>query len=102
MIIHKEIDLNKPLSDEQIKMLEALKTRPDQPDEDCPELTEEQMSKLVRVLEEPNKETKEAIEEVKRMKADPSLGKTYTDFDDMMRNLFKKADTCPLFSKVIK
>lgn len=27
--------------------------------------------------EEPNEETKEAIEEVKRMKADPSLGKTY-------------------------
>lgn len=35
--------------------------------------------------EEPNEETKEAIEEVKRMKADPSLGKTYTDVDEMMR-----------------
>ena len=35
----------------------------------------------------PNAETKEAINEVKRMKADPTLGKTYTDVDEMMREL---------------
>ena len=29
----------------------------------------------------------EALEEVRRMKADPSLGKTYTDVDAMMREL---------------
>ena len=40
MIIRKEIDLNAPLTAEQEQMLEALKTRPVQPDEDCPELTE--------------------------------------------------------------
>ena len=34
----------------------------------------------------PNAETKEAINEVKRMKADPTLGKTYTDVDEMMRD----------------
>ena len=32
----------------------------------------------------PNAETIEAIQEVKKMKADPSLGKTYTDVDQMM------------------
>lgn len=35
----------------------------------------------------PNKETIEAMEEVRRMKRNPSLGKAYTDVDDMMREL---------------
>ena len=34
----------------------------------------------------PNAETVEAIQEVKRMKADPSLGKTYSNVDQMMRS----------------
>lgn len=37
----------------------------------------------------PNEETIEAIEEVKRMKQDPSVGKTYTDVDEMMEELLK-------------
>ena len=37
MIIRKEIDMKKPLTDEQKQMLEALKTRPVTPDEDCPD-----------------------------------------------------------------
>ena len=36
-----------------------------------------------------NAETLEAIEEVRRMKADPSLGKGYTDIDDMMKELLE-------------
>ena len=35
----------------------------------------------------PNAETIAAIQEVKRLKADPSLGKTYTDVDQMMEEL---------------
>lgn len=35
----------------------------------------------------PNPETKEAIEEVKMMKQDPSIGKSYTDIDEMMKEL---------------
>lgn len=35
----------------------------------------------------PNAETQEAIREVKQMKADPTLGKTYTDVDEMMKDL---------------
>jgi DNA-damage-inducible protein J len=38
-------------------------------------------------LDTPNAETLEAIEEVKRMKKDPSLGKGYTDVDQMMKEL---------------
>ena len=37
--------------------------------------------------ENPNTETIEAINEVQRMKADPTLGKTYTDVDSMMEDL---------------
>ena len=35
----------------------------------------------------PNAETVEAIKEVKRMKANPSLGKTYSNVDQMMEEL---------------
>ena len=37
----------------------------------------------------PNRETREVIEEVQRMKADPTMGKTYTDVDEMMKDLLK-------------
>ena len=35
----------------------------------------------------PNAETIVAIEEVQRMKADPAIGKTYNNVDEMMRDL---------------
>ena len=35
----------------------------------------------------PNAETREAIREVQRMKADPTFGKTYTDVDQMVEEL---------------
>lgn len=35
----------------------------------------------------PNAETIEAIQEVKRMKANPGLGKTYSNVDQMMEEL---------------
>lgn len=35
----------------------------------------------------PNSETIEAIQEVKEMKKNPDLGKTYTDVDQMMEDL---------------
>ena len=38
-------------------------------------------------LDTPNKETLMAIEEVQQMKKDPSLGKAYTDVDEMMKEL---------------
>jgi hypothetical protein len=51
MTIRKEIDLEQPLTAEQKQMLEALKARPVQPDQDCPELTAEQLHQLVNVSE---------------------------------------------------
>ncbi len=38
-------------------------------------------------LRVPNAETLEALEEVKAMKKDPSIGKAYTDVDVMMKEL---------------
>ena len=38
-------------------------------------------------IRKPNSETLEAIAEVKAMKENPSLGKTYTDVDLMMKEL---------------
>ena len=35
----------------------------------------------------PNAETKKALQEVQRMKADPSIGKTYTDVDQMLTEI---------------
>lgn len=35
----------------------------------------------------PNAETQEAIREVKQMKANQTIGKTYTDVDEMMKEL---------------
>ena len=37
--------------------------------------------------ENPNAETRQAIQEVQRMKADPTMGKTYTDVEEMMKEL---------------
>ena len=35
----------------------------------------------------PNSETIDAIEEVQKMKSDPTIGKTYNNVDEMMRDL---------------
>ena len=37
--------------------------------------------------EVPNEETMEAIREAQAIKADPSIGRTYTDVDEMMKEL---------------
>lgn len=37
----------------------------------------------------PNSETKTAIEEVQKLKENPSMGKSYTDIDQMMEELLQ-------------
>lgn len=44
-----------------------------------------------------NKETIEALQEVKNMKADPSLGKTYSDVDQMIEELLSDVTHSDLF-----
>lgn len=48
MIVRKEIDLKQPPSEKQLKMLKAMEERPIVFDDDSPELTAEQLSKLRR------------------------------------------------------
>ena len=49
MIVRKEIDLTQPLTPTQIETLNALASRPISPDEDCPELTTEQLTQFRRI-----------------------------------------------------
>ena len=51
MITRKEINLNTPLTEAQIEMLNTLAATPAVPDEDCPELTLEQLAKFKRISE---------------------------------------------------
>lgn len=83
MIIHKEIDLNKPLTSEQMQMLKEMESRPVQPDEDCPELTEEQLVRFAEAARERRKriETKQTVAirlSPQALNKAKSLGKGYT------------------------
>ena len=48
-MVEKEIDFSKGLSKQQIQMLKELEERPIVYDEDCPELSEEELSKFKHV-----------------------------------------------------
>ena len=81
-MIRKDIDLKAPLTEAQKQMLERLKDRPVQPDEDCPELTAEQLSQMVRLSEQSREERKKQTVTLrlspKALQTARSLGKGYT------------------------
>ena len=64
------------------QMLEALKTRPVTPDEDCPELTDDQLNRLAELAqqrrEERNKQTVTLRLSPQALRTAKSLGKGYT------------------------
>ena len=82
MTVRKEIDFDKGLTPEQMKMLEEMETAPIEFDEDCPELTEEQLKSFKRVLTENridrNKQTVTIRLSPKALRTARSLGKGYT------------------------
>ena len=82
MLIQKDIDFSKGLSPEQIKMLEALEDFEDEYDEDCPPLTDEQLSKMYRVSEKNREERLKQTVTLrisrKALNKARSLGKGYT------------------------
>ncbi len=82
MTIRKEIDLNEPLTTEQKQMLNALKSRAVCPDEDCPELTANQLGQLAKVSEirrdERRKQTVTLRLSPQALQTAKSLGKGYT------------------------
>ena len=53
MIVTYNITPGTPLTPEQIKRLDALKDRPITFDEDCPEMTDEQLKQFKRVHPRP-------------------------------------------------
>ena len=64
MLVKHKLDFSVPLTKEQIEMLEALKDRPVVPDEDCPELTDEQLRIMVearRIRQERKKKEKRSF-----------------------------------------
>lgn len=81
-MVRKEIDVNKPLTDAQKAMLQALASITDKPDDDCPELTEAQLSQFKRIAElkreERRKQTVTLRLSPQALKKAKSLGKGYT------------------------
>ena len=80
MITRKEINLNTPLTEAQIEMLNTLAATPAVPD--CPELTLEQLAKFKRISEA-NRESrcKQTVTlrlSPQAMRRAKSLGKGYT------------------------
>ena len=82
MIVRKEIDITKPLTPEELEMLKEAEAAPIVFDEDCPELTEEQLSEFHRVSEirkeERRKKTVTIRLSSKSLSKAKSLGKGYT------------------------
>lgn len=82
MTIRKEIDFDKPLTNEQIKMLEALEERPVVCDEECPELTDEELSEFKRISDQKREERRKQTVTLRlspqALSKAKSLGKGYT------------------------
>ena len=78
MIIRKEIDMSKPLTPEQIKMLEEMDKRPVVPDEDSPAYSKEELIRLKKVAEQKRAEKQSQVVTVrlsdKSMEKAKSLG----------------------------
>ena len=75
------IDLSKPLTPEQKEELEKAKQMPITFDEDCPELTPEQLKKFRRVSEIRQERKKQVVTlrlSAKTLEKAKSLGKGYT------------------------
>lgn len=82
MIVRKEIDPTQPLTPSQVEMLHNLESRPIAPDEDCPELTMEQLAQFRRISaanrEERCKQTVTLRLSPQALRRAKALGKGYT------------------------
>ena len=83
MTVYEELNFNDKLTEEQIAMLKELEASPAVPDEDCPELTDEQMAKLAEAAREKRQKTQNKQTVAIRLSPQAlakakSLGKGYT------------------------
>lgn len=97
MIIRKEIDLNEPLTEEQKEMLTKMQSQEATPDEDSPELTQEQLDSLVAISKKRREERKKQTVTIRlspqALKTAKSLGKGYTSvLSRILENTLSDAD----------
>ena len=82
MIVRKEIDPTQSLTPSQVEMLHNLESRHISPDEDCPELTMEQLTQFRRISaanrEERCKQTVTLRLSPQALRRAKALGKGYT------------------------
>ena len=82
MPVRKGIDVSAPLTEEQIAELEALKDRPVVPDEENPELTDEEFAKMVSIRQFKLEQQKKQIVSVRlssrALNKAKAFGKGYT------------------------
>lgn len=82
MIVRKEIDVTRPLAPSQAELLYNLASRPVSPDEDCPELTMDQLAQFRRISaanrEERCKQTVTLRLSPQALRRAKALGKGYT------------------------
>ena len=82
MIVRKDIDPTQSLTPSQVEMLHNLESRPISPDEDCPELTMEQLAQFRRISaanrEERCKQTVTLRLSPQALRRAKALGKGYT------------------------
>ena len=82
MIVRKEIDVTRPLAPSQAELLRNLASRPVSPDEDCPELTMDQLAQFRRISaanrEERCKQTVTLRLSPQALRRAKALGKGYT------------------------
>ena len=82
-MVYEELHPNDKLTEEQLKMLRELEASSAAPDEDCPELTDEQMAKFAEAARErrqrlQNKQTVTIRLSPQALEKAKSLGKGYT------------------------
>lgn len=82
MIVTHICDVKRKLTAEEKEMLEALKDRPIEFDEDCPELTDEQLRQFRRISEKRQEERRKQSVTLRlspqAVRTAKSLGKGYT------------------------
>ena len=68
-------------------VLEQVKTAPEECLDEISQIISYVVYRYKKENEEFNAVTKAALQEVEQMKKDPSIGKSYTDVDEMMQEL---------------
>lgn len=99
MMVYENLNPDDKLTEEQLAMLKELENTPVVPDEDCPELTSEQLAKLAKEAQErrrslSNKQTVTLRISPQALASAKSLGKGYTAvLSRILENALKDADT---------